>query len=287
MGIVSLMAGVMILLSVILKSFAVKVAVNKGNNGKGVSFASSFYLVLILLLTLPFMRNLLIPINKLNMFAVGISAVKGVLLFFSVRYVANIAKESNSSAVFAGYISLGVGAVLNFIFLKENLTYLQLVGCLALSILGTIFFFRGAASELSKQSKIEFILVTLIIIILMAVDKISISKMNWYMHLVINSCVYFLVGMFNVLKNKDYRKLQILKNKEVMLVGVTYIISEFFIIASMQYYLSVSMVNLFLRLSAPIIMVMSSYIYNERTPKEQLLFGILAFLFASPLFLFK
>lgn len=45
----------------------------------------------------------------------------------------------------------------------------------------------------------------------------------------------------------------------------------------------VSFVTLFMRLAAPIVMIISAVIYHEQSVKNQLSFSLLAFLLALPL----
>ena len=228
----------------------------------------------------------MIPFEKLSLVSVLASVVKGILLYYSIKYIADLAGESNSSSVFAGYISLGVGAILNNFILNDSLNFIQMFSCIGLSILGTVFFFRGPASDLSKFGKKVFMLLTLVIIVIMFVDKVAISGLNWYMHLLINSTVFFIVSMVFLVRDKTFHYLTDLKSQVLVSIGLVFAVGEFIILYSMQNYMPVSIALLFIRLGAPIVMFVSAYIYKERTPREQLLFGSLALLFALPI-LFK
>ena len=285
MSIYQILAGIFITFIVFMRSMTVKMG-TKDYSSKQITFANYFYMVIILLCTMPFMTDMFITIDASKIKPLIASFIKGIMLYTSVKLTADIAKESNSSAVFAGYISLGVGSLLNYFILSENLTMIQILACVSLGILGTVFFFRGPASELSKFGKKSFILFTLVIILNMFVDNVGISGLNWYMYSVISSVFSLLIAIVLRFIEKQYDYLKQLNSPILIVIGLVFTAGEFIILYSMQNYLPVCVAFLFLRMSAPIVMFVSAYIYKERTPREQLLFGGLALLFALPI-LFK
>lgn len=282
MNFYQILAGLFITFIVFLRSMTVKMG-TKDFSSKQITFANYFYMVVALCLTIPFMKDMLIPVGYSNLKSVVAALIKGVMLYTSVRYTADIAKESNSSSVFAGYISLGVGSLLNFFVLSENLSGVQILACVSLGILGTIFFLKGPASELSKFGKRAFVYLVGIIILNMFVDNVGISGLNWYMYSIISSFFSFFIALVLLLCEKQYQYLRELGSPILVLIGVVFAIGEFVILYSMQNYLPVCVAFLFLRLSAPVVMFVSAYLYKERTPREQLLFGGLALLFALPI----
>ena len=84
----------------------------------------------------------------------------------------------------------------------------------------------------------------------------------------------------SVLK-QDYRN--IFCNKQVAAAGIVYTASEFLIIYTSVNLLPVSFVAMFMRLAAPAVMLISAVRYHEQSVKNQLVFGLLALLFALPL----
>ena len=255
-------------------------------SSKQITFANYFYMVLALCCTIPFMTDMFVTIDATKIKPIIAALIKGIMLYASVKLIADIAKESNSSAVFAGYISLGIGSLLNYFILSENLSIIQIIACVSLGILGTIFFLKGPASELSNFGKKSFVWLTLIIILNMFVDNIGIKGLNWYMYSIISSSFSLFIAIVLLFIEKQYKYLKELNSPILIIIGLVFAVGEFVILYSMQYYLPVSIAFLFLRLSAPIVMFVSAYLYKERTPKEQLLFGGLALLFALPI-LFK
>ncbi|MGN0929749.1 MAG: hypothetical protein ACI4N3_03865 [Alphaproteobacteria bacterium] len=284
MTLTSFLAGILITIIITIRAFTVKIG-TKTFSSKQIVFANGAYIVIFLIMTIPFMSDLLQPLKELSIsHCIPLLAcmTKGIILYLSLKFTAEIAKESNSSSVFTGFISLGIGAIINSFFLSENLTYPQLFSCIALSILGVIFFLKGPACDLSKHAKKLFIILTTLTVINMATDKIGIGGLNWYIYSMISSIVCFIISTFFLLREKQYNCFKQLKQPALMAIGVVFTMGEFTILYSMQHFLSVSITFLFMRIATPIIMILSAYIYKERTPKEQLLFGSLALLFAIP-----
>lgn len=287
MAIVSLLFGVFITVLNVIKSFMTK----KGTrffSSNSITFSNALFMVAILCVILPFNQNYFSAFNDISKNTVlgfTFSILKGFSLYISIKYIAELARESNSSSVFAGFISLGIGSVVNSQLLSDNLAPLQLFACIALGILGVVFFFCGPVNDLSKKGKLSFICVTLVIVFNMMSDKIATRELNWFAHLFISNLVFFFVCLFRYGKNIS-KLVNDFKNPLLTIIGLLYFIENFIVLYTMGVYLPVSLTNVFMRLAAPITMILSSYIYKERTPREQLLFGGLALLFAF-LILFK
>ena len=158
MNFIQLIVGILITLIVTVKVFTVKVG-TKSFSSKNITFANAIFLFLVLLISFPFMKSYIIPFDQIKLIPLIASILKGVFLYFISKFLAELAKESNSSSVFAGYMSLGIGAILNNLLLNENLTFMQILSCIFLSSIGVIFFFKGPASDLSKYSKKLFLII--------------------------------------------------------------------------------------------------------------------------------
>ena len=78
-----------------------------------------------------------------------------------------------------------------------------------------------------------------------------------------------------------------MKDKRVIYAGVFYTVSEFLVIYASINILPVSIVAVFLRLSVPVVMIISAIKYKEQNVKNQLVFGISAILLALPIILIK
>ena len=278
MTVISFLFGVFITFLNVVKSFTTK----KGTrffSSNSITFSNALFMVMILFCFLPFNQNYLNLGGKSAMLGLFFSGLKGVSLYFSIKYIAELAKESNSSSVFAGFVSLGIGSVINSQLLHDNLSSYQLLACIALGILGCVFFFRGPVNDLSNNGKRSFIYVTFVIIFNMMSDKIATRELNWFVHLFISNLVFFFVCLFMYGRNIS-KLVNDFKNPLLTIIGLLYFIENFVVLYTMGVYLPVSLTNVFMRLAAPITMIISSYLYKERTPREQLLFGGLALLFA-------
>ena len=90
--------------------------------------------------------------------------------------------------------------------------------------------------------------------------------------------------IYGISKN-DYRN--IFGNRDVVVAGVVYTASEFLIIYASINLLPVSFVAVFMRIAAPVVMIVSALKYKEQTWKNQLAFGVMAFALVLPLILIK
>lgn len=210
-----------------------------------------------------------------------LSILKGVLLWLMIKLQQKINKTSTSSSVFFGFISMALGSLVNNIFFKEGLELFQLICICSLGILGILFVLKGDAKLLSQKGKINFGIIIIIGALFSVIDHIAIPQIGWYSHLLFSSIVMFLVCLINKISKEDYYN--IFMNKKVAIAGIVYTVSEFLIIYSSINILPVSFVALFMRMAAPIVMIISAIKYGEQSWKNQLTFGIFAMILALPL----
>lgn len=76
----------------------------------------------------------------------------------------------------------------------------------------------------------------------------------------------FIISVFHKSSKKDLKA--VLTNKTIMCAGIFYTISEFFVIYASINILPVSIVAVFLRLSVPIVTVVSAIKYKEQNLKN-------------------
>ena len=112
-------------------------------------------------------------------------------------------------------------------------------------------------------------------------DHLAIPEVGWYPHLLFSSLFMYLACLFRGISKQDYRN--IFCNRQVVAAGIAYTASEFLIIYTSVNLLPVSFVAMFMRLAAPVVMLVSAVRYHEQSVKNQLVFGLLALLFALPL----
>lgn len=214
-----------------------------------------------------------------------LSVLKGGLLWLMIKLQQIINKESTSSSVFFGFIALALGSLVNNIFFKEGLLLVHLICICGLGILGLFFVLRGDARRLSVKGKIYFALIVLFGATFSVTDHLAIPQIGWYSHLLFSTVVMFLVCLWHGISKTDY--LNIFKNKQVVLAGVIYAVSEFLIIYTSINILPVSFVAVFMRIAAPVVMIVSALKYNEQSWKNQLVFGAIAMALVLPLIFIK
>ena len=208
----------------------------------------------------------------------------GFARYYCVKFTLDVRRDSNSAAMFIGFIAPGIAAPLNVGFLGEGLSAVQLISCIAIGLLGAVFFMKGAASELSPSGKKAFAIALFWLSIILISNQAIIERTNWYMNGVFAYTSYLVVALFMI----GRAKLPLapnLKQPILWYCGAVYAMLLWLTLYSSDRVLGVSITQIFQNLSVPVIMLLSHYIYRERTAREQLIFGLLAFIIALPLIL--
>ena len=262
--------GLIILFSMVVRPFLYKPCAQYFPAELSVAF-TSVWLMAGLAVSWPVFGHLLTDDFKAIMTSPYLlfSLLKGVLLWFMIKLQQLVNRESTSSSVFFGFVAMALGSLVNNIFFKEGLLPFQLSCISLLGLLGLFFVLRGDARRLSLAGKINFVA----IIVLGA-------SFSVFDHLAI-----YLACLFRGISKQDYRN--IFCNRQVVAAGIAYTASEFLIIYTSVNLLPVSFVAMFMRLAAPVVMLVSAVRYHEQSVKNQLVFGLLALLFALPLIFIK
>ena len=248
---------------------------------------TSFWLILGLILTYPILGHLL-EFNNQNALSspyILISVYKGVSLFYFVTLQQVINKKSMSSSVFLSFIAMALGSLINNLFFHENLGIIKVLCICGFGVLGILFLQKGDAKRLSHKDVMFFFIATVIMASFAISDHVAIPKVGWYAHLLVSSVAMFLICLLYPVSRKAFRL--VLNDRRVVYAGVFYTVSEFLVIYASINILPVSVVAVFLRLSVPVVMVISAIKYKEQNIKNQLGFGIIAILLALPIILIK
>ena len=246
---------------------------------------TSFWLVFSLILTYPILGHFLQFNGNNALFSpyILISVYKGVALFYFVTLQQIINKKSLSSSVFLSFIAMALGSLVNNLFFAENLGITKVFCICGFGILGILFLYKGDAKRLSHKDIIFFFIATIIMASFSISDHIAIPKVGWYAHLLVSSIIMCLSCFLYKISRLAFK--MVFKDKRTILAGVFYAVTEFLVIYASINILPVSIVALFLRLSIPIVMIVSALRYKEQNLKNQLIFGILAILLALPIIL--
>ena len=249
------------------------------------SLFTSCWLLVGLAVTFPFLGHLLEFKGQNVLFSPYIlsSIYKGVTLFYLISMQQAINKNSTSSSVFLGFIALALGALVNNLFFHENLGLVKVVCIVCFGVLGFLFLQKGDAKRLSRKDLYYFIIVAVIMASYTVADHLAIPRVGWYAHLLVSSVAMFLTSI--IYKSSKASLKVIFTNKTIIIAGIFYTLSEFFVIYASFNILPVSIVAVFLRLSTPIIMVISAVKYKEQDIKNQLGFGLAAIILALPIIL--
>jgi len=214
-----------------------------------------------------------------------LSILKGICLWLSIKLQQSVNKQSTSSSAFFSFMSLALASLINNLFFNEGLKPFQLICILGFGILGLEFFIYGDAKRLSNKNKIAFILAVIFGASFSIEDHLAIPKIGWYAHLLFSSIFMFLACFLNKITFNDIAI--VFKNKTIVIAGIFYTLSEFIIVYCMINILPVSLASMFMRLSIPIVMIISAIRFKEQSIKNQLIFGFISFALALPLILIK
>ena len=278
--------GLIILFSMVVRPFLYKPCAQYFPAELSVAF-TSVWLMAGLAVSWPVFGHLLTDDFKAIMTSPYLlfSLLKGVLLWFMIKLQQLVNRESTSSSVFFGFVAMALGSLVNNIFFKEGLLPFQL-GCISmLGLLGLFFVLRGDARRLSLAGKINFVAIIVLGASFSVFDHLAIPEVGWYPHLLFSSLFMYLACLFRGISKQDYRN--IFCNRQVVAAGIAYTASEFLIIYTSVNLLPVSFVAMFMRLAAPVVMLVSAVRYHEQSVKNQLVFGLLALLFALTLIFIK
>ncbi|MDR0319844.1 MAG: hypothetical protein LBH81_03875 [Rickettsiales bacterium] len=222
---------------------------------------------------------------KPDALAIIYGAAGGIAMFFNVRFFADVRRESNSAATFGMLIAVGAAAPINVWLLGEALPLHKTLSCAGLAAIGVLFFIRGAASELSAAGKIKFFAAVLFLMGCVFTDFLALERSNWFTVGAAVAVSYFLASMVSLKGGMDKAFVPSLKYPIFWIIGIVGVAMLVFAKYAQGEILGASLTYAFIRLSVPIVMVLSAYIYKERTPREQLIFGMASYLIAIPLFL--
>ncbi len=278
--------GILIMISMIIRPFSYKPAARYFPAEMSAAFTST-WLIVGLILTYPIFGHLFTD-NAVQIITspfLLLSLLKGSLLWWMICLQQVVNKESTSSSVFWGFIALALGSLANNLFFNEGLKLFQLICISGFGVMGILFLYKGDASRMSAKGKISFGMIILFGATFSVTDHLAIPQIGWYSHLLFSSVAMFIFALFHGISKQDFRN--IFRDFSLVGAGVFYVISEFLIIYASTNLLPVSFVAVFMRLSAPIVMVISALRYKEKSWQNQLIFGAIALLLALPLILIK
>jgi hypothetical protein len=204
-----------------------------------------------------------------------LAAGKGAVLYVLFIVSQRLMKDSLSSRHYVTPMTIGLMAVVNFA-LGEHLNWAQWASAAGLFALSTLFFFTGHLSSLSRGSRIAYFQLVGLSVMLSAVDQVLTSKANWYILLVVSYTVLFGCAITINRKRLDVLKPALL-HKSAIFAGAVYAVTELVKFYQMGTINPVTVVAMTQAMTKPVILVISALVWKERTVREQLAWGTLAF----------
>ena len=216
-------------------------------------------------------------------FLLGLAALKALLLYYICVISQKLMKVSLSSRHYVTPLSIGLIAIVNS-FLGENLAPVEWFSALGLCLLAAAFFFKGHLGEMDRTSRIHYGLLVALAVILSAIDQVVLKETNWYALQVV--CNVVLLSVSLLMTGRDTSVLRgAFMTRAAAIAGIFYMATELVKFYQMVSINPVSVVVMVQAMTKPVILLLSAYIWHERTVKEQLLWGILALIITIPLFL--
>lgn len=245
----------------------------------------SFWTLLGLGVVYPFYGHLLFDgIDKISAspWIALLIAAKGGLLYGLFIISQKLMRVSLSSRHYVTPLAVGIMSIVNF-FLGEELSGSQWFAALGLCTLAMAFFFKGHLSDLDRQGRFSYAQLVMMSVGLSAMDLVLTKNANWYTLLFFSNIVLLTLSLAVNLGRRDVIKAAF-TNKSAMLAGVFYAATELTKFYQQVDINPVTVVVTVQAMTKPVILILSALIWKERTVREQMIWGALAFAVTLPLF---
>lgn len=213
----------------------------------------------------------------------ALTVLKGALLYYLLIISQELMKVSLSSRHYVTPLTVGL-VVMGNSLLGEALTPKELFSSLGLCLLAAGFFFKGHLSELKRQDRIIYFKLVFISAILSSMDHVLTKDTNWFSLLLVSNVVMLAIALVQNRKNVEVLRSAMLQ-PTAALAGIFYMVTELTKFYQMVEINPVSVIITVQAATKPVILILSALIWKERTVKEQMVWGVLAFLITLPLFL--
>lgn len=215
-------------------------------------------------------------------YLLSLCLVKSGLLYLLFITSQELMQESLSSRHYVTPMAVGFLAIVNAM-LGEYLQPLQWASALGLCGLASAFFFKGHLSDLSYRGKISYFKLVAGSVLLSALDQVLTKNANWFSLLLISNIALLGLSLF-----LNRARLPVLKealfHKYAVFAGLFYMMTELVKFYQMVNINPVTVIVMVQAATKPVILILSAWLWKERTVREQLVWGVLAFLITLPLF---
>lgn len=238
-----------------------------------------------LLVTAPVFGHLLpeaLPALSLKPWLFALIALKGVLLYLMFVAGQDLMKVSLSTRHYVTPLAIGLIAIVNA-GLGEELSTQKWIAALGLCALAAAFLVFGHAAELTRHARLIYARLVVLVVATAAIDQAVLVETTWYPLLLGSNLILMALAL-----GLHRRNLAVLRaaafHPMAIAAGVIYAVTELFKFYQMVDINEVTVIVIVQSLTKPVILLLSAYIWKERTVREQLLWGALAFAVSVPMF---
>jgi hypothetical protein len=213
---------------------------------------------------------------------VALMIVKGGILYLLLVGSQDLMKVSLSSRHYVTPLAVGLMAIVNS-FLGESLTVYEWAAALGLCALASAFLLFGHAAELGSAARRVYARLVLMVVATAAIDQAVLVHINWFTLLLVSNGVLLGLGLLLHARNLPLLKTAALHPLAIT-AGVVYAATELLKFYQMVDINKVTSIVVVQAMTKPVILILSALIWKERTVKEQLVWGVMAFIVALPMF---
>lgn len=213
---------------------------------------------------------------------IGLMILKSGILYLLLVGSQDLMKVSLSSRHYVTPLAIGLIAVTNS-FLGEELSAWKWVSVIGLFGLAAAFLLMGHAAELSRAARFVYLRLVLMVVATAAIDQAVLPHINWYTFLLITNGMLLALGLVLHARNLPLLKTAV-THPLAILAGVVYAATELLKFYQTITINEVTVILITQAMTKPVILILSALIWKERTVREQLIWGVLAFAVALPIF---
>ncbi len=237
------------------------------------SYFTSVWCLILSLPTIPFCWQYFFIQDRFVFFTQGIifPLLKGVSLYWFMKFNQIVNKENTSGSVFWGVISLALAALVTTFVFHVPLSNLRLLIILFIGSVGILFFICGEGKNLSLQGKKAFTGLILCAALNNICDTLSIKYTNWYVLYMVPTITMMLCSIINT--GKKISLGSFFTTRHILYAGLIYAVGEIILIFSMQYFFPVLVAVFLVRFAQSLDLILAYHIEKEGKIGTQYLFA--------------
>lgn len=244
----------------------------------------SLWVLIGLLMATPTFGHLLVdalPHLLANPYLIALMVLKGVILYYMNVAAQKLTAVSLSSRHYVTPMAVGLIALSNGL-LGESLSLIQWLGAMGMCLAALAFFFKGHLADLTNDGRRIYLLLVAVVVVLASLDQVLISNTNWYTLLLVSNITLLVLSLLLTSRVEGLLK-QALFHRSAIIAGAFYMATEL-----LKFYQQVTInpITVVVAVQAgtkPLVLLLAAWMWKERTLREQLLWGAMAFILLLPL----